>query len=294
MTSGVVERLARAKVNLYLHVGPVRDDGLHDLESLFVFAEVGDVIIAQGADALSLEIKGDFAQALAGEDPNDNLILKAARALQAETGLDAGAHIVLDKALPVAAGIGGGSADAAAALLALVELWGVKIEDARLQELAFTLGADVPACLSAAPVFVGGAGEDIRPGPRMPDLCICLVNPRVATPTGPIFRAFDAANSTPPAPAAWTQDLAHINGVKTMLAEARNDLQAPAIEFVPVINDVIALLEGTKGLLGARMSGSGATCFALYECVDDAQAAAHQAQKRGWWAAAAALSGGGL
>ncbi|GJL96002.1 MAG: 4-diphosphocytidyl-2-C-methyl-D-erythritol kinase [Hyphococcus sp.] len=289
----MITETAPAKLNLYLHIGPVRKDGLHDLASLFVFTKSGDEISVRNADQLSLEIIGPLAAAL-GEFPiEDNLVLKAAQLLQTECGVSKGAAITLDKRLPIAAGIGGGSADAAAALRALIALWKIDISDAQTQALAFRLGADVPACLKGAPVIVSGAGERLSAGPVLPPLWACLVNPGVPVPTGPIFQAFDAANLTPAAPTSPSigERLTPMD-VQELMAETRNDLEAPAMALAPKIEAVLGQLNAIPGVIAARMSGSGATCFALFGTAAEAAAAAKKMSETGAWAMASSLISG--
>lgn len=289
----MITETAPAKINLYLHVGPVRDDGLHDLASLFVFTEDGDVVSAEAADDLSLTIEGPFAAALDGFDVNDNLVMAAARALRDHAGLTQGAALRLEKNLPVAAGIGGGSADAAAALRALMRLWNVQLADEDLYRLAFRLGADVPACLSGAPVFVEGAGEILRRAPALPELYITLINPGVDMPTGPVFKAFDTDHPSPPAPAHPDIQLKSTQDVAAYMTASRNDLEAAAHSVEPkLIREVVSFLQEQPGALGARMSGSGATCFALFADERDANAAAEAARKMSWWAMASRLASG--
>lgn len=286
----MITEIAPAKINLYLHVGPARADGLHDLASLFVFAGNGDRIFVEDADALSLRIEGPFASALEGLPPQDNLIWRAAQLLRQECGVSKGAAITLEKNLPIASGIGGGSADAAAALRALVKLWDVSISDDALGLLSFHLGADVPACLRRAPVNVAGAGEKLLPGPVLPPLWICLVNPGVDMPTGPVFRAFDAANPSPPAPKTVAPGGVNYDAVKQLMSGTRNDLEPAARALAPEIDAVLDYLNARPGALGARMSGSGATCFALFASSEAARRAQYDAESRGWWALASALS----
>ncbi|MEO1014742.1 MAG: 4-(cytidine 5'-diphospho)-2-C-methyl-D-erythritol kinase [Pseudomonadota bacterium] len=287
-----VVETAPAKINLYLHVGPLRADGLHDLASLFVFADVGDVITARPASDLSLDVTGPFAGPLLGEDLSRNLVLRAARALRAETGVEAGAALTLDKRLPIAAGIGGGSADAAAALRALVRLWKVDLSDDALSRLAFRLGADVPACLAAAPVYVTGAGEIITTGPILPPLWVCLVNPLTPTPTGPIFRAFDSANPNPPTPFLTRPASPDAAAFNFAMDASRNDLEPHAVVRAPIVSDVISYLKSRPGARSARMSGSGATCFALFSSREAATRAARAARAFGWWSASARILSG--
>lgn len=289
----MIRETAPAKINLWLHVGPLRPDRLHDLESLFVFATQGDVIGAAPAQELSLTVEGPFAAALAPFSIESNLVLKAAHALRAASGVDAGAALTLDKRLPVAAGIGGGSSDAAAALRALVRLWRVDISPTALASLAFQLGADVPACLEGRPVYVGGAGEAVTPGPHLPSLWTCLVNPGVATPTGPVFQAFDEENPSPPPPLRYRP--AQLSGPEEVREAGRmtaNDLEPYAVRREKVIGEVLRFLAETPGAIFSRMSGSGATVFALYEDSRDADRAAHAAAARGWWSMATRIAAG--
>lgn len=289
----MITETAPAKINLYLHVGPVRDDGLHELASLFVFAEDGDRITAAPSGDLSLEVTGPFAPALADLPAEDNLVLRAAATLREACGVTTGATLTLEKTLPVAAGIGGGSADAAAALRALVRLWNVDIAEDALVRLAFSLGADIPACLAGAPVNVTGAGEAMETGPVLPPLWVCLVNPGVETPTGPIFRAFDAAHPAPAAPAlAMLTPSSGYDALQAMLTASRNDLQPFAVEGAPAIAEVLEALEKAPGALIARMSGSGATSFAVFDNETGARSAEDGARGRGWWAMASRLRTG--
>ncbi len=285
----MIRETAPAKLNLYLHVGPVRSDGRHALASLFVFTEDGDAITVEAADDISLSISGPAAGALSGLPPRENLIWKATELLREACGVSQGAAIMLEKNLPVAAGIGGGSADAAATLRALIKLWNIEIADDVLAQLAFRLGADVPACLTGAPVLVAGAGEEVSPGPALPPLWACLVNPGVEIPTGPVFQAFDVANPAPAAPSAPALAATSHHALTQLMGQTRNDLQPAAIARAPEIADIINRLGQSRGVLGARMSGSGATCFALFAAAEDAQRARSEARDEGWWAMASPL-----
>ncbi len=267
---------APAKVNLYLHVTGRREDGYHLLDSLAVFPAVGDEIAAASAAGLSLRVAGPFGAALDGEP--DNLMLRAARLLNP----DGGAALVLTKNLPVASGIGGGSADAAAALRVLVKLWGGTVTP----ELALRLGADVPVCLASAPARMGGVGDALAAAPGLPRFGIVLVNPGVPVATAAVFRARRAGFSAPASlPAGWADAAAMARD----LAGLRNDLEAPALVLAPAIGDVLAALRALPGVLLARMSGSGATCFALFPEPAAAVAAADALRQPGWW-----CWGGGL
>jgi 4-diphosphocytidyl-2-C-methyl-D-erythritol kinase len=259
-----VTEAACAKVNLFLHVGDRRADGFHPLQSLAVFTETGDVLRAEAAPQLSFTVDGPFAPGLAGE--GDNLVLRAARALQswalaAGAGTLAGASLALTKNLPVASGIGGGSADAAAALRALRALWRLEMDEALLLEIAATLGSDVPVCVASAAAFMEGRGE-ILSLMAVPPLSILLVNPGVAVPTREVFAALEersGANLTLP-----RDGFGDAASLLEFLRRTRNDLEAPAHRLQPVIGTVLERLAALPGVKLARMSGSGATCFALF------------------------------
>jgi 4-diphosphocytidyl-2-C-methyl-D-erythritol kinase len=267
-----------AKVNLALHVRARRADGYHELESLFAFCADGDGLTAAARDdaALTLSITGPFGQKLdAGED---NLVLRAARALQAAADEGAGASLTLTKNLPIASGIGGGSADAAAALRLLVRLWGVRPPDIDLFAIAESLGADVPACLGSQTVFGTGVGERLSPVDLdLADTPILLVNPLLPCPTGPVFRAWDAVDRGPLVAENWR--------------EGRNDLQPPAVALVPEIAAVLEALAHLPGITLSRMSGSGATCFALFAdtATRDAAQAAIRSAHPDWWTLASSI-----
>ena len=274
---------APAKLNLYLHILGRRADGYHLIDSLVAFADIGDHIAARAAAELSLEIDGLEAPSLAGLG-EDNLVLRAARALAAHARIRTGAALHLHKRLPVAAGIGGGSSDAAAALRALCALWRVPIDENALRRLGARLGADVPACLHAAPCWVGGIGEEIEPAPTLPSAGIVLANPRITLPTAAVFAArrgpFGDSGRFAPMP----QDAA---GLAEALSRRRNELTEAAIGCVPEIAAVRAALARLPGALIARMSGSGATCFALFADRAGAQRACARlaAAEPQWWCA---------
>lgn len=272
-----IEDFAPAKLNLALHVTGQRADGYHLLDSLVVFAGLGDRVAVAPAESLSLSVTGPEGAGLPADE--ENLALRAARAF----GAGRGAAIMLDKRLPVASGIGGGSADAAATLRALSRLWSLPLPGA---EKVLALGADVPVCLAGRPARMGGVGEVLTPAPALPAIAVVLVNPRVAVSTPAVFRALarkDNPPLDPPPPAfATAADLAG------WLSRQRNDLQSPAISLAPRIADVLAAIEATGPLL-ARMSGSGATCFGLFPAIEEAAAAAARisARNAGWWVLAA-------
>jgi 4-diphosphocytidyl-2-C-methyl-D-erythritol kinase len=266
---------APAKVNLALHVLGRREDGYHLLDSLVVFAGVGDRLLAEPARSLSLTVAGPFAGALAAE--RDNLVLRAARALADAAGVAAGARLVLEKHLPVASGIGGGSADAAAALRLLARLWGCSPAS---RELALALGADVPVCLAGRPARMGGVGEALARVPALPRCGLVLVNPGVPVATPAVFRARSGAFSPPlDLPPGWADAAA----LAADLARWGNDLELPALTLQPAIGDVLAALRAVPGCLLARMSGSGATCFGLFAAPEHAVQAAAGLHSPGWW-----------
>jgi 4-diphosphocytidyl-2-C-methyl-D-erythritol kinase len=280
--------LARAKVNLYLHVTGRRADGYHLLDSLIVFADIGDEIALAPADRLSLAIDGPFAVGL--DAGPGNLVLRAAGALQELTGARAGASIRLTKNLPIASGIGGGSADAAATLAGLCGLWDVAPGRAALLRLAAQLGADVPVCLDGVPSFVGGIGEDLAPARGLPPSWLLLANPRVATPTPAVFKARQGAFSKA---ARWGDPPRDFAEFAARLQNCGNDLTEAAISVTPVIRNVLVALAGLPGCALARLSGSGGTCFGLF--ADEASARAAEAELRatqpGWWVIAAPMAG---
>lgn len=280
----MIAEFAAAKVNLSLHVTGQRPDGYHLLDSLVVFADVGDgVSVAPAAELgpkLGLTLAGPAAEGLRAEA--DNLVLRAARAF----GVNAGAAITLEKHLPVASGIGGGSADAAAALRALARFWDLPLPDAAA---VLRLGADVPVCLQGRPVRMQGVGEIITPLPALPEGWLLLVNPGVGVSTPAVFRALPRKDN-PPMPAAVPPfaDLAALAG---WLAAQRNDLELPAMALQPVIAQVKAALQAQPGCRIARMSGSGATCFGLFATKAEAEQAATALRQAnpGWWVQAGAM-----
>ncbi len=270
---------APAKINLFLHVVGRRPDGYHLLDSLAVFAGAHDVVTAAPGDGLDLRLTGPFGAALAVEP--DNLVLRAARALALAAGVPAHASVSLEKNLPIASGIGGGSADAAAALRALAQLWAVRPAAGDLERIAAGLGADVPVCVASAPARMAGIGEILLPAPALPPFGLALVNPGVGVATPAVFRARTGGFSPRAAlPAAWPDAPALAEG----LAALSNDLEPPALALCPVIGDVLAALRQAPGCLLARMSGSGATCFALFGTPTLAQDATARVARPGWWA----------
>lgn len=296
-----ISEAAPAKLNLYLHVTGKRSDGYHELDSLVAFTEVGDTVtVTEGAARVLLRgadlpppgprliVSGPFAPALMGESPSQNLVVRAAHALAASLGRPADAVIALDKRLPIASGIGGGSADAAATLRALALLWGAEPHAVSLYAVAATLGADVPVCLAGRSCYFGGIGEQLDEAPALPETFAVLVNPGVPVPTPAVFKVRSGAFS---APARFSQPPADPQELAALLRERNNDLTAPALTVAPAIADVLTALERTDGILLARLSGSGATCFGLYAGREAAEAAGKviSAAEPRWWVAATRL-----
>lgn len=285
-----VRAFAPAKVNLYLHVIGRRADGYHQLDSLIAFADIGDRLVAAPAAALSLDIGGPHAADL-GEPAESNLVLRAARRLAEAAGIAPTAALYLEKNLPVAAGIGGGSSDAAATLAALTRLWRLPFDRASLARIGGELGADVPVCIYRRPAWVSGIGERVEPTAGLPPAGIVLANPRRPLPTAAVFAARGGPFSAPDRFDAMPNDAA---GLTAALSRRRNDLSGPATSLVPEISAVLDRLSRLPGALIARLSGSGATCFALFADRAAARRAATvlTACEPGWWIAAGRLSGG--
>lgn len=290
MSSGRGGRIALegpAKVNLYLHVVGRRADGFHLLDTLMVFTALADRIEVEPADDLTLDTAGPFADALP-KDASSNLVIRAAQALAEAAGVPAKAHIRLTKNLPVSAGLGSGSSDAAATLKALSVLWKIPEGNVDLPAVALTLGADVPACLVADSIFVGGIGERLTPAPKLPATDILLVNPGVQLATASVFSArrggfspearFEAAPRT-------VRDLAEL------LEDRTNDLSDAATTLSPVVTDLLREIEAAPGCRLARMSGSGATCFGLFDDAETAERASEALCRRDWWCAVTQFGG---
>lgn len=257
-----MEEVAYAKINLELRVRGRRGDGYHDIDTLFAFAEAGDLLSVEEGEGLSLAVRGDYADRLAGAE--DNLVLRAARLL----GGGRGAALTLDKRLPVAAGIGGGSADAAAALRLLTRWWDLGLGKSELLALARHLGADVPACLVSRTVRGTGRGDILEPaGEDRSGTPLLLVNPGVPLATAEVFARWEGKSS------------------------GGNDLEPPALELAPVIGELLQRLRQAPGATLARMSGSGSTCFALFDSQSSRDAAdeAIRRARPGWWSLASRL-----
>jgi 4-diphosphocytidyl-2-C-methyl-D-erythritol kinase len=286
----------RAKVNLTLRVVGRRTDGYHDIESVVAFADCADHLTLTPGSELELSATGPLAEACGAT--SDNLVIKAAHLLRERVpDLKAG-RFTLDKVLPVAAGIGGGSADAAAALRLLAQLNGLSLDDQRLHEVALATGADVPVCLASRPCVMTGVGESLLPL-SLPIMPCVMVNPRVPVATRDVFNALGLRNAELLVGAtdvlrgtAWPEAGASVEDWVEVLAASSNDLEAPATRIQPIIGDVISALSATNGAWLARMSGSGATCFAIYENTADAGRAAEKIRQDHpeWWMHAGTLS----
>jgi 4-diphosphocytidyl-2-C-methyl-D-erythritol kinase len=290
-TSSRVSRCAWAKVNLHLEVTGRRPDGYHELDSLIVFAGLGDRLDFRPAEALEIGVTGPWAnQVPAGAE---NLVARAAQALAAHAGVTPAARIDLDKRLPVAAGIGSGSADAAATLAGLAALWGLSPAPGDLMRIAAGLGADVPVCLFGRPAVVRGIGEVIERAPPLPGGWLVLANPGLPLATGRVFEARRGAYS-PARPRSLSA--LDIGELAAELAERSNDLQPAALRLAPEIGRVLERLGAAPGALLARMSGSGSTCFALFATAPEARAAAGAIGRDhpDWWYAAAPILHGKL
>jgi 4-diphosphocytidyl-2-C-methyl-D-erythritol kinase len=280
----VVCEHAPAKINLFLHIGERRADGFHPLQSLAVFTDAGDALVLEAAPELSLAIDGPFAKGLQSE--SDNLVLRAAKSLLENAALGGqGAKLSLTKNLPVASGIGGGSADAAAALRGLNQLWKAGKDQATLCGIAASLGSDIPVCVVSTPSFMEGRGEILRAVVSMPRIPLLLVNPGVGVPTKTVFAALQTRSGVEMAlPQGRFGDTADL---LRFLETTRNDLEAPALALQPVIGEVLAAIRALPGALLVRMSGSGATCFGIF-ADDDCCARAAEIMKDanpGWWVA---------
>lgn len=287
----------RAKVNLTLKVVGRRVDGFHELESVVAFADCADRLTLEPGSELALTMEGPLADACG--DTSDNLVLKAARLLGERVSDLRVGHFTLEKVLPVAAGIGGGSADAAAALRLLARLNELSLDDSRIMEVALQTGADVPVCVASHACDIAGVGETLLPLnlPKMP--CV-MVNPRVPVATKDVFNALglrhgelligatDIMIQTP----SWPVAGCAIDDWIEALARGTNDLERPAARIEPVISDVLSALRDATGVRLVRMSGSGATCFAIFENAAEAQAAAEKIRRDhpDWWVHAGTLS----
>lgn len=289
--SSALTVIAPAKVNLYLHVTGRRDDGYHLLDSLVVFADIADQITLAPASRFSFSIEGPYAAAFTAEDRDSgplsrNLAVRAAYACAQFFNHPLDCRLTLVKNLPLAAGLGGGSADAAAVIWGLIRFWQIKSPPlAVLMPLLLSLGADVPVCYLAQGAHVSGVGEVLYPYEPMPEWPALLVNPRQSCPTPAVFRAYREHTDEFSLPATLPEELDDHVKALSFLRDRRNDLQAAAISQIPAVAAVLAAFEKTGSLRMARMSGSGATVFGLYEDDEAAHSAAEQMMSRfpDWW-----------
>ena len=280
---------ARAKLNLDLLVTGRTPDGYHELDSIVVFADLADRLTFEPAEALSLEVVGPFAGSLVADA--DNLVTRAAQLLARAAGVVPGVAITLQKNLPVASGIGGGSADAAATLRGLADLLDLGWPDQALREMGLALGADVPVCVYGKPARLRGIGERLDPIRGLPDLPLLLVNPGVGIATSAVFKAFELPSEAcrrPPLPSH--PSLAQL---AVWLKASRNELEPAARVLAPAVDTVLTALRGMEDCFLARMSGSGATCFGLFADLAKAEAAAARIARMepGWWCRATIARG---
>lgn len=285
--------IAPAKVNLFLEITGRRDNGYHELDSLFVFTNNGDELLIEEADSLSLGYEGPGAGNL--PTPENNIVWQAATLLQSYAKAPLGAHMTLIKKLPIAAGIGGGSSNAAAALLGLNKLWALGLSKAELQKVGLALGADVPACLEGRPVIARGIGEQLAPV-TIPTCGILLVNPGEDLATPDVFEAYRQSTASFDMKVPFPHHVDGYGDLLALLSQRYNALQLPAEKVLPVIGNVLACLQELDGAGLVRMSGSGATCFALFPdlaAAKEAEKTVHE-QHPDWWHLASLVEGVGV
>ena len=284
--SNALRMAAPAKLNLYLHVTGKRPDGYHLLDGLVAFAEIHDTLAIAPARSLEFRADGPFAAALGADD--SNLVVRAARALAVVAGRDPDVRLGLTKRLPVASGIGGGSADAAACLRGLAALWGLDPAGPASRDVAARLGSDIPVCIDGRAGFIGGIGTEIDRAPPLPPAWLVLANPGIGLPTPDVYRARQGG-FTPPM--RFADAFATAAELAECLALRCNDLTSSAVALVPEIEMVLGAIQSSAGCLLARMSGSGATCFGLYGAAEaaEASAAAIREEHPRWWVAAGRL-----
>jgi len=290
-TAPTVRQKAYAKFNLYLHITGQRPDGYHELDTLFAFTEYGDDLTLTPADQFSLNVDGAFGSVLT--NPRENLVWKAAQSLAEHMDMPMSEAVELVKVLPVAAGLGGGSADAAAVLRGLIDLWRVTPDESSLHDIALKLGADVPACLYSLGAQASGIGDELQTV-SLPHCGVLLVNPGIGLQTGDVFTAWHDTDSPYRSGKRQIGDVSTFEALVRCIQDASNDLEAPAIALVPQIGDVLAALASQPACALARMSGSGATCFGLFAEQSEALAAGNKLASAhpDWWVQATALRGG--
>jgi 4-diphosphocytidyl-2-C-methyl-D-erythritol kinase len=285
----MIREFAPAKINLFLHVGGRRADGYHELESLVVFASVGDELVIEEADALSLKVEGPFARGL--ENETDNLVLRAARDFARYAKIEPNVRITLTKNLPVASGIGGGSSDAAAMLRGLSRMFPGKLTLPQLWNIGHDLGSDVPVCVLPGCWWMTGRGERFASVKELGTFDALLVNSGAPVATADVYAALGERSGT--GAIARPQSFASVADLVNYLRTGQNDLEAPARQLCPALGNTLEALAGTGALL-ARMSGSGGTCFGIYSnAVSAAAAAANIARAHpNWWLAPTKLNFG--
>ena len=285
--SGVATVRAPAKINLYFHITGRQADGYHLVDSLVGFTTLGDELTIRAGEPLDIVSDGPFAEGM--PPPYKNLVYQAAQLLADNAGAQARAHVTITKNLPVAAGIGGGSTDAAAAMKAMAALWGIPDGAVDLYEMGLSLGSDLPVCLKAQTTYVGGIGETLDDAPALPKSGILLVNPGVALVTASVFQARRGGFNPPD---RFDESPKNAAALAALLADRGNDLTDAAIRLCPVIRNVLAALEAAPGCHLARMTGSGATCFGIFDDLAAAEAAAPAVAQDGWWVAPTELDTG--
>ncbi|PCJ99433.1 MAG: 4-(cytidine 5'-diphospho)-2-C-methyl-D-erythritol kinase [Zetaproteobacteria bacterium] len=278
---------APAKINLFLHITGRLSNGYHTLDSLVTFADIGDIITIEPASSFSFHIKGPFADTFKNEERSaflngENIVIKAARSLSQIADRPLNTHITLTKNLPLSSGLGGGSSDAAATIWGLQKLWNLKHDADYIIPLMTKLGADVPVCLNCYPTIMQGIGDILRPAPTMPEIPILLINPMISCSTKDIFLHHNKQYKTNiTLPKAFPT----IASVENILNALDNDLFKPALELIPEIGNVMNALTAQKHCLFSRMSGSGASCFGLFETIEHAESAAETIKRENpdWW-----------
>ena len=282
----MLRAVAPAKINLFLHILGRRANGYHELQSLVVFSAFGDEVEVESASGSGLDVvaSGSWAKAIEGVANQDNLVIRAAQALRERTGKPSlGARIRLSKEIPVGAGLGGGSSDAAATLKLLNRIWDLGLPLSELESIGLALGADVPVCLRARSSLVEGIGEGLSDVPQLPALSLVLAHTGEVLPTAPVFKDL-RRDEWSAAPARLPSSFARIEDLISCLEHARNDLQAPALRLQPAIARLLDDIADRDGCRLARMSGSGAACFGIFAGRSAAEAATTQLKRKGWWA----------
>ncbi|MGH1456621.1 MAG: 4-(cytidine 5'-diphospho)-2-C-methyl-D-erythritol kinase [Alphaproteobacteria bacterium] len=279
---------APAKINMFLHITGKKSNGYHILDSLVCFADIGDKITIQEADSFSFHVTGEFSDAFSKQHkaPNidcENLVVKAARRLAQITEKPLNMRITLEKNLPLAAGLGGGSSDAASTLWGLQEFWRISRQEEYLLPLMTNLGADVPVCLHCAPSIMRGIGDELSPAPDLPEIPILLVNPMMNCPTQNVFLHYTPQFKTN---TQWPSTFRTSLDFVTALKDTENDLYDAALQAVPEIENIIHTINVQKDCLISRMSGSGASCFGLFETIESAKKAKEVILQDNpdWWA----------